>query len=638
MPLSLRDLQKYFLIGSNTVLNIVTPLAILDHVAGYFNVDEGAGQHQENTRGVIVGLYAALVLGMEWRSARRMTEEVMAPPEQQQDNPAEDADQKSSGWHSGALAFDSWYKTIGRGLATAMVVSKLEGGTIAGTITGCVLAIGGYLHARNPGVRPNDIIHQVSRPGQRTWDWRGLMSALVWAGIVASAVDNSGRYITAYKVAAHEIVSAFDESDAEPYLNDDTLFLAVACLSSAATIYSKFLLARNRSADIWNKHTAAETWQEQLRLIDGWAVLGAAAHSVLAYCNDRFLTQKPIVAQAKEMPDALSLTASVLLPSLGFLGTYATNADYRVPAAGDVYQPLSPGERKSASANAQLLGSPTQSSAPSSSEKKGTSANTQLLGSLTPSSSSSPSKRKPTPVSPQLSVSITTRRRRSSSDLVYEANRAVIRGEGAAPVAVAITPKAKAIQNLRAQAARDVLLASNGESSDNNHSPSPPSPTSPSQASQLGRTQPAAASTSSWLGSMQEASNANFPYPDITVPLLPPAAGLPSARRVQAGHGVYEELTAGRSNANHPRPPAQVTVSPSPVTPPLSPAIERSPTTAEAKTRTGGWLGWFWERDEQPASSTQLLVVSPSQPEDQAVTPPEEDTEQNGDKWSCSIQ
>jgi hypothetical protein len=514
----LRGLKQYFLIGSNTALNIFTPLAILDHVAAHLSIDEA--ENRELTRLVIVGLYAALVLGMEYRSARRTTEEVMAEP-----NGGEPGD----GWHNSAIGFDCWYKTIGKGVATAMVISKLGGGAIAGTLTGLVLGAGGYLHARNPGLRPNDIIHQPYHPGQ----WGMLMSVLLWAGVVASAIDNSGRYITTYKIAAHEIVDAFHDSDTEPYLDDDVLFLAAAFLSSTATMYSKFLLARNRSADIWNMHAAARSWQDWFGAIDKWALLGAGAHAVLAYCNDRFLTQRPVWGGDK-MPDWLSLTGSMLLPSLGFLGTYATNADYsRWGIEDGILVRRGPAV------------APEESREFSAEEKKQASASTPLLGSHPPSSSSSPSLRKLAPVSPQLSVSPIARGRRRSSVLVYEVDEAVIRRDDVPPVVGATD----------LEIARDVLF-SNGEFPDNGHP----------ESSSLAAGRP----------------NANT-CSEITVPLLTAQSLSSSVLNPEAKGSprVQEEFAAGQPNANPPRPSSltQTTVPP-------------PPAPAEASTSVAQQIGW----------------------------------------------
>lgn len=345
MPFSLRTLQKYFLIGSNTALNIVTPLAILDHVASYFNLHEGTPEQQETTRLVIVGTYTALVLGMELISAERMTEEVMAPRPPapgligwaHQERALNNLEGRH--WHKAALVIDSFYKTIGKTAAAMMVLGKLNAGRLAATLTGLTLGVGGYLHTSHPPFHSDDIIHETKlAPGRSAHKRADFASTLFWLGTAASAVDNTVHYMPAYKMIAHEVSDAFSHSDASSYLDENIFFLALVLLGSLPTVYSKFLLARNRSAAIWEKHALAADWREWFRLLDRWALVGAAAHSVLSYCNDRVLTEGHV-------PDWLSLAASAALPAASFLGTYATNADYsgwEVRGGVLEYSPISP--------------------------------------------------------------------------------------------------------------------------------------------------------------------------------------------------------------------------------------------------------------------------------------------------------
>lgn len=342
MPFSLRTLQKYFLIGSNTVLNIVTPLAILDRIASCFNLHEGTPEQQETTRLVIVATYTALVLGMELISAERMTEEVMAPhhPAPQQGH-QERALNNLEGrhWHKAALVIDSFYKTIGKTAAAIMVMGKLNAGGLAATLTGLTLGVGGYLHTSHPPFHGDDIIHETNlAPGRSAHKRADFPSTLLWLGTCASAVVNTVPYMAAYKMIAREVADAFSHSDAGSYLDENIFFLALVLLGSFPTVYSKFLLARNRSAAIWEKHALAVDWREWFRLLDRWALLGAAAHSILGYCNGRVLIQDHV-------PDWLSLAMSAALPAASFLGTYATNADYsgwEVRGGILEYSPISP--------------------------------------------------------------------------------------------------------------------------------------------------------------------------------------------------------------------------------------------------------------------------------------------------------
>jgi hypothetical protein len=345
MPFSLRTLQKYFLIGSNTVLNIVTPLVILDHVASYFNLHEGTPEQQETTRLVIVGTYTALVLGMELISAERMTEEVMLPRPPapgligwaHQERALNNLEGRH--WHKAALVIDSFYKTIGKTAAAMMVLGKLNAGRLAATLTGLTLGVGGYLHTSHPPFHSDDIIHETNlAPGRSAHKRADFASTLFWLGTAASAVDNTVHYMPAYKMIAHEVSDAFSDSDAGSYLDENIFFLSLVLLGSFPTVYSKFLLARNRSAAIWEKHALAVDWREWFRLLDRWALLGAGAHSALSYCNDRVLTEGHV-------PDWLSLAVSAALPAASFLGTYATNADYsgwEVRNGILEYSPISP--------------------------------------------------------------------------------------------------------------------------------------------------------------------------------------------------------------------------------------------------------------------------------------------------------
>lgn len=542
MPFSLRTLQRYFLIGSNTILNIFTPLAIVDRVATYFNVNEGTDEHRQLTRLAIVGLYAALTLGMEYRSARRMTDEVMPEQRQQPGGQAGNENERNSeSGHNSAIGFAGWSRTIGQGINTAMVVAKLGGGTTAGTLVGLGLGSGGYFHARHPGTQPSDIIHQSYYPGQLTYDWRGLMSALLLVGAAASAIDNASRYINAYKIVAYEMVDIFEDPATQPFIDTEVLFLTVVCLLLTTTMYSKFLLARNRSAAIYERHASAVDWREWFRRLDKRALLGAAAHSVLAYCNDRSLTQDVL-------PEWLSLLGSILLPSLGFIGTYATNANYErlveKSALSPAYQALlSPPRARAASWQSGKEHSPLFEKIDV--ERKGKAATTaqppvkdrRFSSTSGPSTVGALQRRRPSPV----------------STVTYDPTLTfpISMGEGTRIEAAADQ-----------QATRDLLsfrAGSNGELSGNHSFPSPPlTPTPP--AVQSGRT------TGSWL------------------------------------RDISKEPAVGQPNASLPQQPVGATTPLLPAARPLSPLPQSPPATTKAKTGRGGWFS-FWSKSEQPALS-----------------------------------
>lgn len=575
---SRNTLKKWFLVGSNTLLNIATPLTVLNRIAATFDVDESTGEVREHTRFVIVGIYAALALGMELRSAKRTTEEVMAAAASPEDG-KELGDGKSlerRRWHNNALAFDSWYKTIGRSIAVLMVMGELGAGRVASTLVAVGLGVGGYMHAQHPRLHPADIIHRTDvAPGHITPSWGGLASALLWVGSVISAFDNAERYTAAYKIAAHEVSDIFSTSDAGPYLDDHVLFYLFSAISSLATIYSKFLLARNRSADIWQKHAAASSRREWLQLVDVLAVVGAAVHTVAAYCNDSSLTQGLV-------PEEASLTGSILFPSLGFIGTYATNADYlgwEVNENGLLVR------------SSPLRGPQDYQQLPAEEKKQ---------DSVSPQAPDHPA---------SVIYEVGTDEVRGGEVLIHRGQGAPTLGEqsSASRNSLLVDPEQRAHlrEELRrslatrdTRASRDLLSPSrdsNGELSDNGRS-EPPSPRSSATPPRFYRPRPSRVTTLS-------------PVPEDT-------------------------LAAGRPNGNLSPPPGpvQATASTTPVSSPLSP----QPATEAKKTGLVGQLFRFLGSGGQPASTTTSALLGNTEAAYGAV-PPTEDSEQDSDK-SCVLQ